>query len=115
MNTAIAFWRAQLSTSEIKVFDWDKAAHLIKDNNVKIAQAGLEDDWEWTGGTIFDGRPLSVEESYTYLASNHATPQIVIDDVEHDCWCYQSEHPEWDSGTRWPQSALDILNKTFNC
>ena len=58
MNTAQAFWRAQLSTSEVKVFDWNRAARLIKDNNVKTASAGLKGDWEWTGGTIFDGRPL---------------------------------------------------------
>ncbi len=112
MNTGIAFWRAQpahASNSKIKVFDWNKAAFLIKVQKTKIASAGLEDDWEWTGGIIFDGRPLLAGESYTFLASNHATPQIVIDDVEYDCWCYQSEHPEWHSGTRWPQSALDIL------
>lgn len=53
MNTAQAFWRAQLSTSEVKVFDWNRAARLIKDNNVKTASAGLKGDWEWTGGTIF--------------------------------------------------------------
>lgn len=112
MDTLTAMLRAQsahASNSKIKVFDWNKAAFLIKVQKAKIASAGLEGDWEWTGGTIFNGRPLFADESYTYLASNHATPQIIIDDVEHDCWCYQSEHPEWDSGTRWPQSALDIL------
>ncbi len=112
MDTLSAMLRAQVaqaSNSKMKVFDWNKAAFLIKIEKAKIAEAGLAGDWEWTGGTIFNNRPLLADESYTYLASLWATPQIIIDGVEYDCWCFQSEHPEWGSDTRWPQSALDIL------
>ena len=36
--------------NEMKVFDWDKAAQLIKEHNPKEAIAGLSEDW-------FFGRP----------------------------------------------------------
>lgn len=97
--------------NELKVFDWDKAARLIVERAPKVVGAGLEDDWEWTGGEIFEnGRPLNRDETYTYLASTHATPQIEIDGELLDCYIMQSSTPGWDSHTFWPESALSILN-----
>lgn len=90
-----------------KVFDWNKAARLIKESGVKTASAGLSLDWEWTGGTIFeDGKPTN--ENYTYLASTWATPELDLDGEMVDCYVMQGD-TEWDAGTKWPQSALDIL------
>lgn len=75
-----------------RVFDWDKAAKLIKarlTNNPEdsiVCEAGLAGDWNYTGGEIFrDGKP--VEDSYTYLSSNWATPLLTINDEEIECWC----------------------------
>lgn len=97
---------------EPMVFDWDKAARLIKKNNAKSASAGLESDWEYTGGSIFeDGKPDL--KSYTYLASTWATPQLILDDGEYiECFRMKSEVPDWDENTKWPQSALDILRES---
>lgn len=59
--------------NEMKVFDWDRAAQLIKDRKPKEAIAGLSEDWFWTARTIFfDGKP--VIHGGTYLASTWATP-----------------------------------------
>ena len=57
-------------------FDWDKAAEIIKERFSNhpdlIAEAGLQRDWNYTGGAIFkDGKPTNDE--YTYLSSNFLT------------------------------------------
>jgi hypothetical protein len=90
-----------------RVFDWDEAARIIKERKPASASAGLQDDLGWTGGTIWDGKPVT--ESYCYLSSNWATPVLVIDDEEIACWRYADDGCGWDSGTKWPASALAIL------
>ena len=92
------------------VFDWDKAARLIKESGQQEAQAGLAGDWEWTGGSIFTGGEPDTE-SYTYLASTWATPELKLGGETIDCYVMQSEKTEWDAYTKWPESALQILNK----
>ena len=110
MDTMLAILKADEARArgaEVKVFDWNKAARLIKKTGCKHAEAGLSEDWEWTGGTIFDdGAP--VMDEYTYLASIWATPVIRIDDEDVECWKLESK-TAWDADTKWPQSALDIL------
>ena len=94
---------------EQMVFDWDKAARLILDFGVDEASAGLRDDWEWTGGCIFeDGKPFM--DDYTYLSSTWAVPELRIGDVLVPCYRMKSEVPGWGSDTKWPKSALDILS-----
>jgi hypothetical protein len=92
------------------VFDWIKAAKMIKEAKPNVASAGLSSDWEWTGGTIYtaDGIP---EDHYTYLASTWATPEINLDGDIHDCFIMEDERPDWDSDTWWPQEAIDILGE----
>lgn len=109
MDTMSAFSRATAAQGrEQMVFDWVKAAKLIKERKPTLAQAGLQGDWEWTGGTIFvGGKP--VLDSYTYLSSNHAAPEIDLDGDRFPCYCMQSEQPTFDSGTKWPAEALAII------
>lgn len=114
------------------VFDWDKAAKMILLSGAKYAAAGLSGDWEWTGGDILrNGKPVPRSESYTYLASTWAVPQIrmaVSEDAmlygaytEAECWLWVDDMPpDWKenmksglgggpAGIRWPESALQIL------
>ncbi len=109
MNTLSAFIMGELNRNrEPMVFDWNKAAELIKDRNPSIAIAGLRADWEWTSGTIYEnGSP--VLDSYTFLASTWAVPEIDLDGEIIPCYKMLSEVPNWDSDTKWPQSALNIL------
>lgn len=109
MDTMQAFMMGEMNRGkEMMVFDWDKAARIIAERKPKQAEAWLRGDWEWTGGTIYeDGKP--VFDDYTYLASTWATPELDIDGEIIDCYVMQSE-TEWDSGTKWPESALNILN-----
>lgn len=110
MDTRLAFAMGQIhKDDEPMVFDWEKAARIIKENPGCTASAGLSEDWEYTGGTIFeDGKPVYDES--TYLGSKWATPELVVNGITQDCFVMQSERPEWDARTRWPAEALAILS-----
>ena len=109
METMLAMMMGEMHRgNEPMVFDWAKAAKLIKEKNPQFVMAGLKDDWEWTGGEIFvDGEVI--KNDYTYLQSTWAIPQIMIDDEIIDCYVMSSERPEWNAETLWPEEALDIL------
>ena len=114
MDTMQAIMRGQLAAArgaEKMVFDWHKAARLILQHGAKHAEAGLKDDWGYTGGCILHNKmPLGREDSYTYLSSNWARPEIELEPGGvMECWCWQHEHPDWNENTFWPESALAIL------
>jgi hypothetical protein len=110
MDSLLAFELGSANRDqEHMVFDWDTAARLIKQAKPKVASAGLKNDWEWTGGEIY--RDGELEDDYTYLASTWAVPELDLDGIRQDCFVMQSERPDWNERTTWPQSALDILNQ----
>jgi hypothetical protein len=49
------------------------------------------------------------ENTYVYLASNWATPEIEIHGTTMDCWRYEDETEGWNEKTYWPESARKIL------
>ena len=108
--TAYAIGQAN-RCKESMVFDWEKAARLIKERCAKTASAGLAGDWEYTGGEILaDGKPVPKDDACVYLASTWATPQLEVDGDIVDCYRMASETPGWDSDTYWPPEALAILS-----
>lgn len=117
MNTFEAFARsmaANAAGSRGKVFDWDRAARRIVETGAKDAGAGLARDWEWTGGAILrDGKPVPKYDTYTYLKSSHATPELSLNGALEDCFIDpgpETNPQGWDEHTYWPASALAILN-----
>ena len=108
MDTMRAFMMGEANRGkDMMVFDWAKAAELIKEHKASDAAAGLEGDWEWTGGSILsDGKPVPEEDTYVYLASTWATPQLEIDGEYFDCYRMESELPDWDAHTYWPPEAI---------
>lgn len=108
MNTLeAAMMNAMTPDGHGKVFDWDKAATILKEKNPEVAMAGLEGDFEWTGGCIWkDGKP--VLDDYTYLASRWATPILIVDEEEIPCYLPKGSC-EWTADTKWPESALKII------
>lgn len=109
MDTWSAFAKGLAARhKESMVFDWDKAAELIRERKPKVVWAGLQDDWEWTGGIIYENGNI-IKDSHSYLASTWAVPQIDLDGEIISCYKMQSEAPDWHAKTRWPQSALSIL------
>jgi hypothetical protein len=95
----------------IKVFDWDKAARIIRAQRAAEASAGLLGDWNATADTILEeGKPLT--NCRVYLASRWALPALEIAGEEIECWCMESDAPGWTKDTVWPESALRILEET---
>ena len=91
-----------------KVFDWDRAARLIKFCHIKEAWAGLEEDWAWTGGQILEDE-VPIKGHYTFLSSTWATPVLVDErDNIYRCWCWEDEC-DWTCDTQWPESAIRIM------
>ena len=113
MDTMAAFAMGQANRGRpLMVFDWDRAAQLIRERKAREASAGLSGDWEYTGGEILrDGKPIPAEETYVYLASTWATPELEIDGDRMDCFRMQADTPGWNSKTYWPDSALALLNE----
>lgn len=109
MDTMAAFAMGEANRGNpLMVFDWDKAARILKEREPEMAEAGLRGDLGWTGGTIWEhGKPVT--DCYTYLASTWATPVLIIEDEEIECYVMESE-TEWRCGTEWPESALRIVN-----
>jgi hypothetical protein len=117
METVTAFMIGQMNRgNQLKVFDWNKAAEIIRNSGTNHASAGLSGDWEWTGGMIFtDGKPVDPGDTYVYLASTWATPELNTGDGEEPCYIMEDEARErWGdvefSSLYWPDSALKILN-----
>jgi hypothetical protein len=111
MNTLDAFARGEANRGKpLMVFDWEKAAEIIRERGAKEAEAGLMSDWEYTGGAILSkGKPVKREDTYTYLASTWARPQLLIEGEYIDCWKYQKDTPKWDAETLWPKEALKVF------
>ena len=109
MDTMMAYTMGQANRGrEQMVFDWDKAATIIKERKPKCASAGLRDDWEYTGDVIYENG-YAVLDSYTYLASTWAVPELNVDGDIIPCYRMKHEVPDWNSDTKWPRSALAIL------
>lgn len=110
MSAYVMSLAAQARNAKQMVFDWNKAAQLIKERQPKSAGAGLRSDWEYTGATIYqDGQPTL--DAGPYLSSNWAVPELDLDGDVVECFIFADDNPNgWHSGTVWPESALEILN-----
>lgn len=93
------------------VFDWCRAARIIRDSPPVLARAGLRGDWEWTGGDIWrNGLAIPARHTYTYLASRWAMPELELDGIRVQCWCWM-DGTGWDANTYWPREAYVILRQ----
>lgn len=109
MDSLSAFAMGQANQGkESMVFDWVKAAQIIKEGNHKNARAGLRGDWEYTGGDILEDGKIP-EDNYTYLSSTWAVPELEIEGEVQACYVMQSQRKEWGSRTFWPDEAKSIL------
>lgn len=110
MDTFSAFARGEANKHKpVRTFDWDKATQYLKDHNPDSAQAGLSSDLEYTAGEIWSNGEI-VSDSYTFLSSTWATPVLVMDGAEIDCWKYESDTDGWNCDTVWPDSARKIID-----
>lgn len=113
MDTLSAFAMGEVNRYKpMMVFDWVRAARIIKERKPKTACAGLRGDWEYTGGEIYANRaPVPAEDTYVYLASTWAVPEIEVDGDVEECYKMQSDVPGWDAKTYWPAEAKQIIEE----
>lgn len=110
MDTIFAMMMGTMNRGkERMVFDWDKAARLIAEEKPEYADAYLAGDRGYTGGCIYDNGEI-IDDDYTYLASTWAIPMLEMDGKSVECYKMKHEVPEWDSDTKWPDSARRILH-----
>lgn len=99
------------------VFDWDKAARIIRDRKPLSADAGLERDWLNVAVEIYrSGKIIEYDEKTMFMgyrASMWDVPLLRLyfsDKHTENYVCYVTEsQTEWDADTWWPQSARDIM------
>lgn len=111
METLEAFRMAVMHTeSKEMVFDWHKAARIIKDRPNETASAGLRGDWEYTGGVIWcDGQPCFDNQDWIFLSSTWAIPELAIGNDVYPCFVFTEDFPQWHAHTFWPSSAREII------
>lgn len=112
MDTLSAFAKGAANRGkEAMVFDWITAARILKENKAVHAAAGLREDWEYTGGPILShGIPMPTDDTYTYLASTWAVPELMYQTEDGkeftvECFKMESELPGYNSATYWPTEA----------
>lgn len=103
--------------SEFKAFDWVKAAELIKKHKALKARVGLQEDWDYTSGMIYDEGPIM--DGDPYVASVWATPILVLllparNTIVTQCYKIVDDHHDLKvfleyAKTVWPEEALEIL------
>ena len=105
---------ATAKKTNTKVFDWEKAAKIIRNLNPDVCvSAGIRGN-DGTIDSIFEnGKPVT--DGIAYLESWCGTPVLIIVDDHYDveipCYIFKNEcEYDWDGQTLWPQMALDILN-----
>lgn len=115
MDSMSAFARGEMSRgAPTRVFDWVRAAERINEVKPSMASAGLSGDWEYTGGLIYtaDGIP-DEDDTYVFLASTWAIPELSLDGAIEDCWTWQGD-TGWGAHTYWPEEARRILSGDRN-
>ena len=101
----------------LMVFDWEKAAEIIKESSATYAEAGLLYDLTATVSAIFEeGKPVIDHKAYTFSCRD--VPVLIVGDNEHIFKCAKYLKPEEcpDSAriahqkfNRWTACALAIL------
>ena len=93
----------------LMVFDWERAAQIIRDRGPKTAEAYLETDYFWTGSDIYqDGKPIL--DATPYLHSTWARPMLILNGEEPGIACFKMENEvSWSGKDCWPGQSLKIL------
>lgn len=110
----------------VKVFDWIKAAKLIKEYHIENASVGFDHSGERTFTILKNGNPVKNNNDMIPLF-NGANPVLIDDDrgEKMNCFIVIYENDDinpvnihlFESGKkmvalRWPKEALDIINRS---
>ena len=105
----------------VKVFDWIKAAKLIKEYHIRNASVGFDNSVEKTSPILKNGKPIKNNHDVMIPVFDEAYPVLIDDDRREIINCFVEIHDSdnihlFKSGKniillRWPNEALDIIDK----
>jgi hypothetical protein len=115
----------KLKTKSLKVFDWTKAAKIIKENNIQNASIGLGVTIDDTILILQNGIPIKITGNM--FLSSDSNPVLINNDSGEIMHCFFIIHEKdveyntiySSSSTKvpklcgWPKTALDIIKETF--
>jgi hypothetical protein len=109
----------------LKIFDWIKAAKIIKENNIQNASLSLDVTFDNTILILQNGKPLEITDNkflFTGLNPvliNNDSGEIIDcffsineQDVGYDT-IYSSRSTDLIPSSGWPKVALDIIKGSF--
>jgi hypothetical protein len=114
-----------LKTRSLKIFDWIKAAKIIKENNIQNASIGLGVTIDDAVLILQNGKPIKITGNM--FLSSDSNPVLINNDSGEimDCFfsineqdveyntIYSSSSTEVPKLSGWPKVALDIIKETF--
>lgn len=95
------------SPSTMKYMDWNKAEQICKDHPNSVIYAGLQEDWGYTSGKIFDCGTF-YNGGDLFDQSKWATPILDVDGEEIECW---TKEPHYETGIpKWWGRGAEVKN-----
>jgi hypothetical protein len=93
-----------------RVFDWDRAAEIIREHRPKSVVVGRKGDTTGFIEPIYADGEVAPRGAVAPTLVSFLPLVLRLDwGEEVECWAYDFEHPEWTAETWWPSSALHIL------
>jgi hypothetical protein len=114
--------------NSVKVFDWIKAARLIKEYHIQNASIGFDHSVKKTFTILKNGNPVKHDDDDMMPLLDEANPILIDDDRRETMDCFvvinnsddieTIDIPSFDSEKktillRWPKEALDIIYKPY--
>lgn len=107
------------------MFDWIKAAKIIKENNIQNASIGLGVTLDDTILILQNGKPIKI--TVNMFLSSDSNPVLINNDNGEimNCFCsiadqdleystiYSPTSNEVTKESGWPKVAIDIIKETF--
>lgn len=86
------------SPDTMKYMDWNRVEQICKEHPDSVIYAGLQEDWGYTSGKIFDNG-VFYNGGDLFDQSKWATPILDVDGEEIECWTKEPHDktgiPEW--------------------
>ena len=115
----------RFKTKSLKIFDWIKAAKIIKENNIQNASIGVDVTIDDAVLILQHGKPIKI--TCNMFLSTDSNPVLINNDSGEimDCFLsineqdmeyntiYSSNSTEGPKLSGWPKIALDIIKETF--
>lgn len=121
------YTNSRLNPKSLKIFDWIKAAKIIKENNIQNASIGLGVTLDNTILILQNGKPIKIAGG-VFLSSDYSPVLINNDNGEiMNCFFSINEQDlkyniihspnsnEVTNGLGWPNVAIDIIKESFYC